>query len=402
MNPYLEPAGFLGTGASLLADLTLLAYLLLIIPGMVGGWWLAKRGKHRPHHKWFMITITVVNWVLIIALMIVAYLFDVPANLPVQPGNSRYLIPSIHGVLGLVAQLLATYVVYRMLKEDIQVARAKARGERNMSAYWFTSAKWTMWTVLILWLMTSGLGVFNYLVRYNVLATFAAVGGAEGPVATAEVLAPRSTPEVEGTAEATVEATVEAPLETPEVEATPQPTPEAPVVTPEVIEIVVTVLVPMATEEVEAEVEAPAATPEVIIVTQEVTRVVTRVVIPGGPLDVVVTEPAATAEASIAEPAETPEVEEPATTPEVEEPAITPEVFTATETDTPTATRTPTRVPTATNTPWPTITRRPPTATRRPFATATRIPITTPTATRTPTPTPTRTPGLTVTPTNVG
>lgn len=230
MNPYLQPQGFLGTGASLLADLSLLAYVLLIVPGMVAGFVFARRGKHRPHHKTTMITITVVNWVLIFFLMIAAYRFDVVANIASQPANARYLLPTIHGILGLPAQLLATYVVYRMLREDTQVAAAKARGEsgQQLSKYWFKSAKPVMRLTITLWLITALLGVFNYLVRYNVLPTFDNVNVApavtEEPAATPEVTA---TPEPAATTEpaTTVEPSVTA--EAPATTAEPATTREA-------------------------------------------------------------------------------------------------------------------------------------------------------------------------------
>jgi uncharacterized membrane protein YozB (DUF420 family) len=183
---YLEPVGFLGTGASLLADLTLMAYILLIVPGMLAGWFFARRNMHRPQHKWVMTGITVINWVLIVWLMLVAYNFDVVGNLPTQPINPRYIVPAIHGVLGLVAQVLATYVIYRMLKEDAQVAAAKKRGERDLMKYWFTSAKPVMRVTLALWLITALLGVGNYLVRYDVIPVGA---GDVAPVATEEPLA---------------------------------------------------------------------------------------------------------------------------------------------------------------------------------------------------------------------
>ena len=88
MNPYLQPAGFLGTGASLLADITLLAYVLLIVPGMIAGFVFARRGKHRPQHKLMMMTITVVNWLLILFLMLFAYRYDVAGNIASQPTNA--------------------------------------------------------------------------------------------------------------------------------------------------------------------------------------------------------------------------------------------------------------------------------------------------------------------------
>jgi uncharacterized membrane protein YozB (DUF420 family) len=182
---YLEPVGFLGTGASLLADLTLMAYILLIVPGMLAGWFFARRNMHRPQHKWVMIGITVINWVLIVWLMLVAYNFDVVGNLATQPINPRYSVPTIHGVLGLVAQVLATYVIYRMLKEDAQVAAAKKRGEGKLEKYWFTSAKPVMRVTLALWLLTALLGIGNYLVRYDVIAVGA---GDASPVVTEEPL----------------------------------------------------------------------------------------------------------------------------------------------------------------------------------------------------------------------
>jgi uncharacterized membrane protein YozB (DUF420 family) len=216
MNAYLEPQGFLGTGASLLADLTLLAYILLIVPGMIAGWVFARRGQHRPQHKWVMIVITLVNWLLIIFLMIVAYRFDVVGNIGSQPGNPRYLVPSIHGVLGLIAQVLATYVIYRMLREDSQVAAAKARGAKKdeLRKYWFLNAKPFMRATIILWLITSLLGIVNYVVRYDLLP---GVGSGAVPVATEE---PAATPEVVMT---------DKPAATPEVAMT-----EEPATTPEV------------------------------------------------------------------------------------------------------------------------------------------------------------------------
>ncbi|MBZ0295944.1 MAG: hypothetical protein K8L99_25515 [Anaerolineae bacterium] len=169
MDLHLEPPGFLGTGASLLADLSLLAYLLLIIPLLLIGVFYARRGLHRPHHKWIMIGITAINWLLILLLMIASYRLDVTEGIFREPGEFRYLLPTIHGILGLPAQLLATYVVYRMLREDFQIARAKKRGETDVERYWFKQAKWTMWVITGLWLLTMLFGVSTYLVRYNIL-----------------------------------------------------------------------------------------------------------------------------------------------------------------------------------------------------------------------------------------
>ena len=201
MNPYLQPPGFLGTGASLLADLTLIAYILLIVPGMIAGYTFARRGLHRPYHKYTMMTIVTVNWFLIIFLMLTAYSYDVIGNIGSQPGNPRYLMPTIHGILGLAAQGLATYVIYRMVREDTLVARGKQRGEtkEQLSKYWFLNAKKFMRLTLVLWLATALLGIFSYLIRYDILPKFS--NAPIAPVATEE---PSATDEPASTVEPTV------------------------------------------------------------------------------------------------------------------------------------------------------------------------------------------------------
>ncbi len=234
MNPYLQPQGFLGTGASLLADLTLLAYILLLVPGMITGFVFARQGKYRPNHKYTMITITAINWALIIFLMVVAYSYDVIGNIGQQPGNARYLIPSIHGVLGLVAQVLATYVIFRMLREERQVAAAKKRGEpkEKISRFYFTSAKYFMRTILALWLLTSLLGIFNYLIRYDILPNYqnnqSPPAVTAEPAATAEPAmteaAPAMTDEPAVT-EVAPAVTEESPVMTEEPAITPEATP---------------------------------------------------------------------------------------------------------------------------------------------------------------------------------
>jgi uncharacterized membrane protein YozB (DUF420 family) len=214
MDLYLQPHGFLGTGASLLADLTLLGYIFLLIPAMLIGFSYARRGKHRPNHRNIMMSITVINWILIIFLMIVAYRFDVAENIAASPTNPRYLLPTIHGMLGLIAQLLATYVIYRMLREDYLVSRAMKRGEPNQARFWFRQAKPFMRVVLLLWLATALIGIFNYLFRYDVLRLPSATSQIAAPAAT-EAAAPVSTEEV-----GTPSETVEAPISTDEAATT--------------------------------------------------------------------------------------------------------------------------------------------------------------------------------------
>jgi predicted lipoprotein with Yx(FWY)xxD motif/uncharacterized membrane protein YozB (DUF420 family) len=263
---YLNPPGFLGNGASLLADVTLLAYILLLLPGMVAGFYFARAGKHRPDHRNVMIGITAINWVFILWVMVAALTFDVTANVAQQPGNARYLFPAIHGALGLTAQLLATYTVYRMIREDVQVARAKQRGETQLSKYWFKSAKPVMRIVLLLWIVTATIGIVTYLVRYEVVTIPG--GAAPSPVVTLEVEPPIATETVEtpvSTPEASPEAPPEIlpPVETSEVAETDEITP--PAETPEVTQAATQIAQVLAVTEQETPLPA-AETPELGVV----------------------------------------------------------------------------------------------------------------------------------------
>ncbi len=225
---YLDPDGFLGTGASLLADLTLLAYVFLILPAMIVGFAFARRKMFRPHHKYAMTIITLVNWGLILFLMIAAIRYDVGDNIGDEPGNSRYLLPAIHGFLGLAAQLLASFLVIRMLWEDWQIARAKQRGETNSQKYWLKNAKQYMRLTLGLWFFIAALGILTYITRYEVIDPVNLGGDdVDSPAATQEVV-PEATEEIVLPAD-TGQNTPEPGAETSGDQDTPQPeTIEAP------------------------------------------------------------------------------------------------------------------------------------------------------------------------------
>jgi uncharacterized membrane protein YozB (DUF420 family) len=249
MNHYLEPSGFLGTGASLASDLTLIAYLLLIIPGMLAGFYFARSGRHRPDHKWTMILITLVNFVLIIGLMMFAYRYDIAENIGSQPTNFRYLMPTIHALFGFPAQVLAFIIIINMLREDSAVAAAKKRGETDLSKYWWKRAKPVMRLTLALWLITATFGVVSYLIRYDVLSLPSSADSIQ-PVATEEP-APLETEEAESTATDEPE-----PVETEEVQPTATDEPE-PVETEEIQPTATDEPEPVATEKVQ-----PTATDE--------------------------------------------------------------------------------------------------------------------------------------------
>jgi uncharacterized membrane protein YozB (DUF420 family) len=165
----LDQPGFLGTGASLASDLSLLAYIVLIVPAMLVGFFFARRKMFEPHHKLTMTTITLVNWVIIFFLMAVRY----SQAVQFAPGDPTLIIPTIHLAFGATAQLLATYLVIRMWFEKQLPAWLKVR---RIKRY--------MRTTLALWLITAALGIGTYVSWYVVSA---GAGGTGEPVATPEV-----------------------------------------------------------------------------------------------------------------------------------------------------------------------------------------------------------------------
>jgi uncharacterized membrane protein YozB (DUF420 family) len=186
--------GFLGTGASLASDLALLGYIFFLIPTMLVGFSFARRHLFVPHHKLTMTTITVINWLIILYLMLNSYRLAVAPKIPQGLNELFYLLPTIHLVTGGLAQILATILVIRMWFEPLLPRWAR-----------FEPIKPYMRTTLALWLVTALLGISIYLV-WNVL-----------PKATA----PNQQPAVTTPTDATPDATENA-----GGDATPDATPE--------------------------------------------------------------------------------------------------------------------------------------------------------------------------------
>lgn len=149
-----EP-GFLGTAAPLSRDLTLMAYIVLLVPSMLVGYVFARRRMFVPYHKFTMTGIMLLNWVLITLVMFVSYRDGVAPNLPDGLNDAFFLLPTIHFTTGAVAQILATYLVFRMWFEKVLPQWVMVK---NIKLY--------MRTTLVLWLLTAVLGAGIYYVWY--------------------------------------------------------------------------------------------------------------------------------------------------------------------------------------------------------------------------------------------
>jgi hypothetical protein len=168
--------GTSGSDANLYSDLTLLAYIVLLVPAMLVGFFFARRKMFRPYHKMTMTVITVVNWLIILFLMVVRYGTHISPFLQFGLPSER-LLPTIHLVTGLVAQLLATWIVLLMWTEKTRYAFVVPPFMRTHNIKPF------MRMILALWLVTVALGITTYLMWYPPRSASASSGE---PIATEE------------------------------------------------------------------------------------------------------------------------------------------------------------------------------------------------------------------------
>lgn len=178
------PPGLFNPNASPLADLTLVAYVLLFLPAMLIGFYFARRRKFSPHHKLTMTLITSANWLLILFVMAVSYGANVRPALPAGLAQPLYLLPTIHLGIGALAQLLATYLLFRMWFEEVLPDFLMVK---RIKRY--------MRLTLFLWFTTVVLGVILYVLWYPP-ALAAAPSGRPDPAATLDVVPPVTTPEL--------------------------------------------------------------------------------------------------------------------------------------------------------------------------------------------------------------
>lgn len=142
-------SGFLGRGAPLIADMTLVS-LWVLGAVAVGGWVVARR-RAFPRHCRLMAWVTFLAWLPILLGMVGPWLglTRLGGRVFAQPVT---VVPFMHGVTGGLAQLLMTYTVVRMNW------RRKWPPRRPL---------WLMRISLALWLLSIVGGTGVYLLLYG-------------------------------------------------------------------------------------------------------------------------------------------------------------------------------------------------------------------------------------------
>ena len=144
--------GFLGTHAGYRADLNLPIQIAMGI-ALIFGAFLA-RNKHFMAHGICQTVVLVLNLVMICLLMWPSFYSHVLPRLPKRLGKRFYAVATIHGVLGILAEILGLYIVL-------------VAGIRILPESWrFKRWKFWMRVELALWWVVLMMGAVTYWVWY--------------------------------------------------------------------------------------------------------------------------------------------------------------------------------------------------------------------------------------------
>lgn len=106
----MDQSGFLGTRASLLADVALVGSILVLLGFSVGAY-LAIRGRYEAH-RWVQTGTAIVNVLLVLGIMIPSLLAVNPSENVALPASAFVAMPA-HELIGTVGLLFGLFVVLR-------------------------------------------------------------------------------------------------------------------------------------------------------------------------------------------------------------------------------------------------------------------------------------------------
>ena len=144
--------GFLGTWASFSADLNLVIQVAMGLSLIVGA--LLARAKRYVAHGICQTTVVVLNLVMIALVMEPRFSERIAPRLSTHFAKRSYAIATLHGALGVVAEMFGLYVLF-------------VAGTNILPPAWrFT--RWKLWMriELTLWWLVIFMGILTYYVWY--------------------------------------------------------------------------------------------------------------------------------------------------------------------------------------------------------------------------------------------
>lgn len=154
--------GFLGTNASVLADISLLLGVMVAL-ALTAGMLLAVARRYAAH-RWVQTTAVAINVVQVLAIMLASFLKSAAPGIPQKLNETYYQAAVVHALFGFVTLIFGTFVA---LRGNELVPRALE----------FKNYKLFMRTAYSMYILVTLLGIWVYNVWYiNTPAPASAVG----------------------------------------------------------------------------------------------------------------------------------------------------------------------------------------------------------------------------------
>jgi len=160
--------GFLGTNASVLADISLILGILVALTLTVG--MILAVLKRYQVHRWVQSTAVAINVAQVLTIMVASFLKSAAPGIPQRLGETYYYAALIHAMLGLTTLVFGTFVALR-------------GNELVPQALKFNNYKLFMRTAYSLYILVTALGVWVYITWYINTAQPAVAEGQVQPVA---------------------------------------------------------------------------------------------------------------------------------------------------------------------------------------------------------------------------
>src|SRR5215211_5073657 len=160
--------GFLGTNASVLADISLILGILVALT-LTTGMILAVMKRYNVH-RWVQTTAVAINVAQVLTIMIASFFKSAAPGIPQRLGETYYYAALIHALLGLTTLIFGTFVALR-------------GNELVPQALKFNNYKLFMRTAYSLYMLVTVLGLWVYITWYINTAQPAVAEGQVQPVA---------------------------------------------------------------------------------------------------------------------------------------------------------------------------------------------------------------------------
>src|SRR5256884_9843346 len=143
MFSFLLMKGFLGTGATFGADRNLVVQFIMGA-ALVGGAALAKKKRYTAHGI-CQTTVLLLSLIMIALVMLPSFRLQVVPAIPRVFRKRYYTVATIHGLLGVAAQLLGLYIILM--------------AGTNIVSQWLRFSRWETWIAggfMVLWVVVLG------------------------------------------------------------------------------------------------------------------------------------------------------------------------------------------------------------------------------------------------------